>query len=478
VATTLRSPRLRRILIAYTVNRLGSWLGLVALSLAVFDHTHSALSVAGLLLAWQALPAFLVPAVVARVEASTRRSEPSGLYFFEGVVTAALALAVWRFSLAAVLVLAVLDGTAALAANALLRTAIGRLAREQAATTLAELDAPELGLADPSAAEPGLAEPGAAEEPSTAASRDDGEPALEAERGANAALNFAFSVSFVAGPVIGGAVATAAGVPVALLIDTATFLICGAALLDVRPSAEEAAGDSVRGRLEAAWAHVKRAPALKALLAADALALVFMQAGGPIEVAYVKATLNGGDRAYGLLVTAWGGGAILASIIFARMAKRPLWLTLSGGVGALGIAFLGFTLAPSLAPAYAAAFVGGAGNGLYVPSIISLVQRLTPESLHGRMIGAVESLGALSLAIALPLGGALVALSSPRTAFLILGVATLSVNAIYLRLAFKASAPSLVRAVTASATAGGGGHVAGFLGQEPPSILGQEPPPE
>ena len=45
----LKSSRLRRILVAYTVNRLGSWVGLVALSLAVFDHTHSALAVAALL---------------------------------------------------------------------------------------------------------------------------------------------------------------------------------------------------------------------------------------------------------------------------------------------------------------------------------------------------------------------------------------------------------------------------------------------
>ena len=85
----LSSPRLRRILVAYTVNRLGSWVGLVALSLAVFDRTHSPLAVAALLFAWQALPAFLVPAVVARVEASARKSELSGLYIFEAITTAA-----------------------------------------------------------------------------------------------------------------------------------------------------------------------------------------------------------------------------------------------------------------------------------------------------------------------------------------------------------------------------------------------------
>src|SRR5580704_15737324 len=113
---------------------MGSWVGLVALSLAVFNHTHSALAVAALLFAWQALPAFVVPIVVARVEASARRRELSGLYFFEAVVTAALAVLLWHFSLPAVLLLAVLDGTAALAANALLRAEIARVARDQATT--------------------------------------------------------------------------------------------------------------------------------------------------------------------------------------------------------------------------------------------------------------------------------------------------------------------------------------------------------
>jgi len=49
VRSPLSSPRLRRIVAAYTVNRLGTWFGFVALSVAVFDHTHSAAAVAALL---------------------------------------------------------------------------------------------------------------------------------------------------------------------------------------------------------------------------------------------------------------------------------------------------------------------------------------------------------------------------------------------------------------------------------------------
>lgn len=409
MSSPLSSSRLRRIIGAYTANRIGSWIGLVALSLAVFNHTHSALAVAALLFAWQALPAFVVPAVVARVEASSRRRELSALYFFEGVVTAALAVLLWHFSLAPVLVLAALDGTAALAASALLRAEVAKAARDQV-----------------------LAQPAGA-----AGSQESLEQQTqEAEREANAALNIGFSLSFVTGPAVGGAVAAAAGAPAALFIDVGSFLICGALLIDLHPHVEEAAGDSVRARLSAAWSHINRAPLLRRLLLTEVAALTFISAAGPIEVTYAKATLHAGEFGYGLLVTSWGAGAVLASIVFARATGRPLGWMLSIGIFMLGAAFIGFSIAPSLGLACIAAVIGGIGNGLEWPSLISLVQRLTPQNLHGRLMGAVESLGALCLAIGLPLGGALVALSSARVAFLVLGTvsATATIGFVHLTL--------------------------------------------
>jgi MFS family permease len=390
VRSALAFPPLRRIIVAYTANRLGSWIGLVALSLAVYNHTHSTLAVAGLLLAWQALPAFLVPAVVARVEASARRHELSGLYFFEALATAAIAVLLSHFWLPALLLLAVLDGTAALAASSLLRAEVARVGREQ--------------------------------------------DAQEGEGRANAALNIAFSLAFVAGPVLGGVMTAAIGAPTALFVDVASFAVCGALLLDLHPHVEEAAGESVRARLAAAWRHINEVPSLRALLATEFVALMFIQSSGPIEVSYAKATLHGGDSGYGLLVTAWGAGAVLASLIFARIGRRALGATLSVGVFALGAAYVGFAAAPSLALACVASFVGGMGNGVDWPSLVSLVQRLSPPQLHGRLMGAIESLASLSLAFALPLGGVLVALSSTRIAFLILGVGATGTAIAFVRL--------------------------------------------
>jgi predicted MFS family arabinose efflux permease len=418
VQSPLRSPRLRRILAAYTINSLGTWFGLVALLVAVYRHTHSALAVAALVFAAEALPAFVVPAVVAWVEASKRRRELTALYLFEAIATASLAVLMWHFWLPAVLVLAALDGTAALASSALLRAELARTARDQVEADMGAAAGPHDGL-DSARSEAVLIE----------------ERVREAEREAHAARNVAYSSTFILGPVLGGIVVAAAGISTALFIDVGSFLICGALLLDLHPHVEEAAGDSVSTRLRSAWRHINEAPALRGLLLAETVALVFFETAAPIEVTYVEGTLHAGERGLGLLLTAWGAGAVLGSVVFARFVKRPLGGMLGAGTVAIGLAYVGLAAAPSLALACLAAVVGGIGNGLQMPSLISIVQRLTPPNLQGRMMGAVESLGALCRGIGLPLGGVLVALSSPRAAFVVVGVGALATTAALVRLA-------------------------------------------
>jgi MFS family permease len=431
VSSPLQSPRLRRIIAAYAINRLGNWVGYVALSLAVFDHTHSALAVAAVLLAGQALPAFLVPAVVARVEASHRRGTLSGLYLIEAVATAALAVLLWHFWLPAMLLLAAIDGTAGLAASALLRAELARTARnqveeEQAGAPATDRLAGALGPVAPPAA------------PGSEGAHEDA--VHEAERKANAALNVAFSVTFVLGPALGGAIVAAAGASAALFLDVGTFLLCGALLIDLYPRIEGVGDTSVRARLRAAWRHINEAPSLRALLLVEAIALVFAESAGPIEVAYAKVTLHVGDGGFGLLVGSWGAGTVLGSLVFARSLRRPLGTLLSTGTLAVGLAYVGFAVAPSLWFACSAAFIGGVGNGVELPSLTSIVQRLTPKDLQARMMGAVESLVAICVAVGLPLGGALVALSSPRTAFAVVGLGAAATTPVLLSLSMRGAA--------------------------------------
>jgi MFS family permease len=424
MAFVLGSPRVRRIVLAYTINRLGTWFGYIALSLAVYAHTHSALAVAALLVAAEALPALVVPLVVARVEASTRRAGLSALFGFEALTTAALAFLLTRFWLPAVLLLAAVDGAAALAAAGLLRAAAARAARE-ARETVARSEGAD------------VEEAGAA-----------------GERDVNAALNIAFSVTFVIGPGLAGLLVAATSASVALLLDAGTFVVAGLMLLDFSPRVEpEAGGESVRERVREAWAHVNSMPVLRALLIAEGIALVFFAADAAIEVPYATVTLGAGDGGYGLILTVWGIGTGVGSVLFARAVHRALGAMLAGGSLAVGLAYIGFAFAPTLALACVASLVGGIGNGVQWASLISAVQQLTPPRLHGQLMGAAESIAAVCPAAGLLLGGGLVAVGSPRSAFLVVGIGATLMTFAFVRLA--ASAGLSRQADTAGATPAG-----------------------
>jgi hypothetical protein len=420
------SPRLRRILAAYTVNQLGTWFGTVALSVAVYDHTHSAIAVTALFIA-RFLPALAIPAVVARVEASPRRGRLSVIYATESASAAALAGLVWHFWLPAILVLVALDGAGALAASALLRA---EAARPETGDTPGDAPGTE-------AAANGLSADAARGEPQEAPPTADAfepEQLAAGAHGANAALNIALSTCVVVGPLLAALAVKGLGVPAALLIDAASFLVAGGLLIDLNPYVEERTGTSVRARLGAAWAHLREARALRALLLTEAAALIFFETGAPAEVLYAKGTLKAGDLGYGTLLSAWGVGMVLGSILFARGSRRSLGAMLTGGTFAVGLAYLGFAAAPSLEVAAAAAVLGGIGNGVQWASLIGAVQRLTPAHLHGRLMGTVESMGALCPLIGLPLSGLVLALGSPRIAFLVFGLAGTAATVGFLRL--------------------------------------------
>lgn len=382
-----RPSQLHRIVFAYTVNQLGFWFALVALSLTVYDHTHNSIAVAAVL-AVPFIPALFAPVVVARVEASPRRGGLTVLYAIEGTCAIALAAVLWQFSLPAILVLVAIDGSVAYAARALLRS--------QAALVTED---------------PGESAAGGAEELPPEAG--------QAHR-ANAAINISLALTGVTGPALAGLAVKGIGGPTSMLVDAGCFLVSGVLLVDLRPHVQEAA-DSVRQRLTVARDFLRTAPGLRAVIATELLALVFFFIVIPVEVGFAKSTLHGGDLGYGALLAAWGAGMVAGSLLFAR-AHRWLWTMLIAGTLAVGLAYLGFAVAPSLAVACLAAVPGGVGNGVQWAAFLGVVQSQTPERLLGRMMGLVEGASAAAPVLGYALGGIL-ALISPRVAFSVAGVA-------------------------------------------------------
>src|SRR5207237_9682726 len=113
--------------------------------------------------------------------------------------------------------------------------------------------------------------------------------------------------------------------------------------------------ERARSRFLAGLGYVRHNRSLGALLVAQAAAFIFFTAVIPIEIVYAKDTLGAGDSGYGALLSAWGIGMVLGSLVFTaighRASLKPLlfFSTLAIGVSYLGLAAAGNLLVACLA---------------------------------------------------------------------------------------------------------------------------------
>jgi MFS family permease len=369
-----------RLLFSYTLNELGDSIGIVALAVLVYDRTEAVAPTAAFFFAAKFLPALLAPALTARLDqVAVRRSLPA-LYVLEALVFAALALiAHGDFLLALVLFLGLLDGALALTARALTRGAVA-------------------GILQPA----GLLREG------------------------NALLNVGFAVSMVGGSALGGVLISELGISTALLVDAWTFLAIALLLAITRglPAVRDAR-EPFRERFSAGLRFARTHALVRLLLVGEALALIMFTLVVPIEVIYAKESLETTNVGFGILLAAWGAGVVVGSLIYLLVKQRSTLGLIVVSTAAVGLAYLGMATAETLLLACIASIVGGAGNGVQWISVVTALQEVTPTDYQARIVGMLESLGAAMPGVGYVLGGALVALGSPRTAYAVAGAGVL-----------------------------------------------------
>ena len=379
--TPLRLPGFAQLASAYTINELGNWIGEIALAVLVFNETGSPLATALLFLGMQFLPGLLGQAVVARVEPVGTKLMLPLLYLAEAATFVALALTADNFSLGLVVALAVVDGTLAIAARAFTRTS--------AAAVL--------------------------------------QPAGLMREG-NGIINIGFTGAGAIGPAVAGGVVAALGIKTALLLDAASFVVVAAILALARSLPQvKSKASGVGARLREGLAYVGSIPTLRNLLTIQAIALVFFTLVLPIEIVYAKETLGAGDAGYGALLSSWGIGMVLGSMLFlagARMSMGPLLLF---STIAIGLSYLGMAAAGTLLAACLAGALGGAGNGVQWVAVMSAVQEMTEQSYQARVVALLESIAVAMPGIGFSLGGLVTDAFDPRAAFALAGAGVLVV---------------------------------------------------
>lgn len=384
ITAPLRRPLFRRLATTYALNEMGDWMGIVALSVLVYEATESPLATAVLFLGTRFLPAFLAPILVTRIERPPPRIALPLVYCGETAAFGALALLAPHFSLAAVVALATVDGTLALAGRALTRAVVASVL----------------------------------------------EPAGELREG-NAVLNVAFTAGAALGPGLAGLVVAGLGVQTALFLNAASFYLVAWILITAGnlPRADPEEGGTI-ARAKAGARYLRDNPILRRLLVAQGAAFVFFSAVIPVEVIYAKETLGTGDTGYGVMLASWGVGMLIGSLVFARARRAPLIVLLALSTLAVGAGYLGLAIAPNLALACVASLIGGTGNGVQWVSAISAVQELTEAGMQARVMAVLESIGAAMPGVGFALGGLIAAIATPRTTFLVAGLGVLAIVAL------------------------------------------------
>jgi MFS family permease len=378
----LRRPAFRRLALSYALNELGDWLGIVALSVLVFELTGSAMATALLFIGTGFLPALMTPLLVARFERPPPRFVLPTIYAVEAAAFGALALLAGHFSLPAVVAVATIDGALALTARTLTR-----------AVSAAML-----------------------------------EPKGELRAG-NAILNVAFTGGAALGPALAGVLVAATGVQSALLLDAASFYAIACILLGAKPlpQPEPEPEAHLSERVRAGLGYIRANATLRRLLTAQATAIVFFSAVIPIEVIYAKETLGAGDTGYGLMLGCWGGGMVVGSVVFATVRRAPLPLLLFFSTIAIAAGYLGMAGAQTLAAACIASALGGAGNGVQWVAVVSAVQELTAAKMQARVLGTLESVTSATPGLGYVLGGLIASVWSPRATFVVAGAGVIAI---------------------------------------------------
>jgi MFS family permease len=247
---------------------------------------------------------------------------------------------------------------------------------------------------------------------------------------ANALLGMALWSSMILGPAIGGALAGIAGPRLALGVDTATFVVSAATLLVLPRTPRTQAETTDSGGAVAALRYGFADPILRGLILSMAMMVAFAGVDNVALVFLVRDTLGGGAAAYGSAMAVFGVGMVLGSAVLVRYANLRAERLLLASFLATAVGTAGVGVAPSLGFVYPAQVVGGIANGMDVTAQNTLVQQRTPAAMLGRMSGAVNSAVAVGFLVAYLGGGALVELTSPRTAFLVAAVGTLTAVAV------------------------------------------------
>jgi MFS family permease len=219
---------------------------------------------------------------------------------------------------------------------------------------------------------------------------------------ANVVTGWVESVSVLAGPAIAGLLIAIDGPGAAVALFVGAVV---ASSLLVSPLTR-AAGDGPEDEAEQPAEQggigelLRSHPQLGALLAVFAAQFVALGALDVLEVVLAVKVLGLGAPGAGYLGAAFGAGAVLGGVgTLSLVGRHRLTEALLSASAVWGVGFVVLGAWPSVAAAFGLLAAAGASHALLDVSGRTILHRVVPPPLHGRVFGLLEGLSMLGLAL-------------------------------------------------------------------------------
>ncbi len=238
-------------------------------------------------------------------------------------------------------------------------------------------------------------------------------------------------VSMALGPTLAGLVVGWFGTSFAFAFDSLTFFVSAAAIATISITHKRA--DEGKASVEVVWTQLKEG--LNFIRRSRTILNVSMTAGiamlglGSIivlGVRYLNQELGIGATGFGFLVSVLGVGMVAGGLLVGNYASNVRTsVVVSGGMGTLGLALVGFAMAPDFTLVLAMAFVIGACMVASRAAIAALLQAIVPDEKRGRVESAVNTIISAASTLSMGVAGFLGDLLGLRMVFGLAGVVTL-----------------------------------------------------
>jgi MFS family permease len=209
----------------------------------------------------------------------------------------------------------------------------------------------------------------------------------ELEKG-NALFMTVENMAWAVGPLIGGVIVATSGTHAAYWVNAVSFVF-SALLIRAIPARRLQSEISIsRGHwrdIADGVALARRSPAVKMVIAAWSITMLSVACINVGEVVIAKSSFNAGDFGFGLLFGASGVGLAIGSFTGGMLAeRREIGLLYGPAIVLAGLGYGLAAVAPNVWLATPAVVVAGVGNGAAALYNVLLIQRGVPDAYRGR----------------------------------------------------------------------------------------------